>query len=118
MRKARWGSATILSSLALLLLAGVASAHTHLKTSVPAEGSSVKAPEEITLSFSAAAQVTALTIQKEGEAERKLTPPVAAADHVAVNPGKLTPGKYTVSWRTVSGDGHVMSGKLHFTVTG
>jgi methionine-rich copper-binding protein CopC len=29
----------------------------------------------------------------------------------------LTPGTYSVSWRVVSDDGHVMGGALHFTLT-
>jgi methionine-rich copper-binding protein CopC len=104
---------------ALLCLAVVAQAHTHLKSAAPAEGSTVKAPEQITLTFSEAARVTALSIQKEGEAEQKLAPlPTAAADHVTVAAPKLAPGKYTVNWRVVSDDSHVMSGKVHFTVSG
>jgi methionine-rich copper-binding protein CopC len=114
MMRTRW-----LLGGALLALAAVAQAHTHLKSATPAEGSTVKAPGQITLTFSQSAQVTALSIQKEGEAEQKLSPlPAAAADHVTVPAPKLAPGKYTVNWRVVSDDKHVMSGKLHFTVSG
>ncbi len=28
----------------------------------------------------------------------------------------LGPGKYVVTYRVVSGDGHIMSGELHFTI--
>jgi methionine-rich copper-binding protein CopC len=102
-----------------LLLAASAQAHTHLKSATPAEGSTVKSAEQITLNFSEKATVTALTLQKEGGDERKLTPPAdGATDHVTVAAGKLEPGKYTLNWRVVSDDKHVMSGKLHFTVSG
>lgn len=102
-----------------LMLAISAQAHTHLKSATPAEGSTVKSAEQITLTFSEKATVTALTLQKEGGDERKLTPPAeAATDHVTVAAGKLEPGKYTLNWRVVSDDKHVMSGKLHFTVSG
>ena len=102
-----------------LMLAISAQAHTHLKSATPAEGSTVKSAEQITLTFSEKATVTALTLQKEGGDERKLTPPAeGAADHVKVAAGKLEPGKYTLNWRVVSDDKHVMSGKLHFTVSG
>jgi methionine-rich copper-binding protein CopC len=30
----------------------------------------------------------------------------------------LTPGAYMISWRTMSHDGHVMPGAVHFTVAG
>lgn len=96
-----------------------AQAHTHLKSATPAEGSTVQAsPESIVLTFSEAARLTALTIQKDGDAEeKKISPlPADAAASVTVPAPKLAPGKYTVNWRVVSGDNHIMSGKLHFTV--
>ena len=102
-----------------LMLAISAQAHTHLKSATPAEGSTVKSAEQITLTFSEKGTVTALTLQKEGGDERKLTAPAdAPTDHVTVAAGKLAPGKYTLNWRVVSDDKHVMSGKLHFTVSG
>jgi methionine-rich copper-binding protein CopC len=105
----------------LILVAAMASAqaHTHLKAATPAEGSTVKAaPENIVLTFSEAARLTALTLQKDGDTEeKKLSPlPTEAAANVTVPVPKLSPGKYTVNWRVVSGDNHIMSGKLHFTV--
>jgi methionine-rich copper-binding protein CopC len=109
-----------LAGAALLSLMAVAQAHTHLKASAPAEGSTVKgAPESITLTFSEAARLTALSIQKDGGDEQKITPlPAESASKVSVPAPKLAPGKYTVNWRVVSADSHVMSGKLHFTVAG
>lgn len=112
MSRTKWlmaGAASLLSALA--------HAHAHLSASVPAEGSTVRAPEQITLSFSEAARVTALTIRGEGGAEQKLSPlPTATAKQVTVPVPKLVPGRYTVSWRVLSEDGHVMSGTLHFSV--
>jgi methionine-rich copper-binding protein CopC len=85
---------------------------------MPADGSTVKSsPEHIMLTFSEPARLTALTIQKDGGEEQKLAPlPSDASDHVMVTAPKLAPGKYTVSYRVVSDDNHVMSGKLHFSV--
>ena len=113
MTKSKW-----ILGAALLSLASAAHAHSHLKSSMPADGSTVMAPKQIMLMFSAAARVTALTIQKDGEAEQKLAPlPSEPAAHVMVRAPKLTPGKYTVTYRILSNDNHVMSGKLHFTVS-
>jgi len=107
-----------LVGVALVALAATAQAHTHLKSAVPAEGSTVTAsPEHIALVFSESARVTALTLQKDGEQEQKLAPlPTEASAQITVPIPKLAPGKYQVSWRVVSGDNHIMSGKLHFTV--
>jgi len=115
MKMSKWFVGTFLASLA-----AVAQAHTHLKDATPAEGSTVKAsPESITLTFSEAARLTALTIQKEGGEEQKVAQlPAESAAKITVPAPKLAPGKYIVSWRVVSGDSHIMSGKLHFTVAG
>ena len=111
---------TSLSILAasLLAFATLAQAHTHLRGAEPANGSVIKtAPANIVLKFSEAARLTALTIQKDGGAEQKLEPlPTAAAAEVSIPAPKLAPGKYVVNWRVVSGDNHIMSGKLNFTV--
>jgi copper resistance protein C len=106
------------AGLAVLALFATAQAHTPLKASMPAQGSTVKAPpDHIMLTFTGPARLTALTIQKEGGTEQKLAPlPAEAAASLSVPTPKLAPGKYTVNWRVVSGDNHVMSGKLHFTV--
>ena len=107
-----------LMGIGLAALAPVAMAHAHLKEAMPAEGSTVKAPESIMLTFSEPAKLTAISIQKEGDKEQKLALPSAdAAAHVMVPAPKLAPGKYTVNYRVVSDDGHVMSGALHFTVS-
>lgn len=113
MTASRW-----LMGIATLALAAVAQAHTHLKESVPANGSKVSAaPANIMLTFNEPTRVTALTIQKEGDKEQKLEPlPAEAAAHVMVPAPKLAAGKYTVNWRAVGKDSHVMTGKIVFTV--
>lgn len=107
-----------LATAALLTLGSVANAHTHVKASVPAEGSVVAAsPSNIVLTFSEATRLTALTVQKEGEAEQKLSSlPSTATENVTVPSPKLTPGNYVLTWRALGDDGHVMDGKVHFTV--
>jgi len=113
MKKSKW----LVGAGVWALAAGV-QAHTHLKQSAPAEGSIVTAaPANFVLTFSEAARVTALTVQKEGEAAQKLAPlPSAPAEQVTVPAPKLAPGKYVINWRVVSDDNHIMSGKLHFTI--
>lgn len=112
MTLAKW-----LTGGALLLLAAVAHAHAHLTAAVPADGSVGKAPEHIVLTFSEAARLTAMTLQREGEEPHKLTPlPAEMGTRITVPLPKLSPGRYTLSWRVVSDDGHIVPGTLHFTV--
>lgn len=105
------------TGVALFLLVATAHAHAHLTAAVPAEGSAGKAPEHIVLTFSEAARITAMSLQREGEEPRKLTPlPAEMAAHITIPLPKLSAGRYTLSWRAVSDDGHVVPGVLHFTV--
>ncbi|MGH6950978.1 MAG: copper resistance protein CopC [Vitreimonas sp.] len=38
-----------------------------------------------------------------------------AARHTIALP-RLSAGQYTLAWRTIAGDGHAMSGAVHFTI--
>lgn len=110
----------LLFGLALLACATVADAHAHLRNSVPADGSTLSAsPRSLVLNFSEAGLVTAAAIQKAGATAQKLEPlPTKAAVQVSLALPALPPGTYVVSWRVLSADGHVMPGKIHFTVAG
>ena len=102
---------------ALLLLVATAYAHAHLTAGVPVEGSAGKAPQQVVLTFSEAARITSITLQREGYEPHKLAPvPAEMAARITVPLPKLSPGKYTLSWRVVGNDGHIVPGALHFTV--
>jgi methionine-rich copper-binding protein CopC len=109
---------SLLSGLALVALAVTANAHAHLQKSSPADNSVITAsPSNLVLNFSEAARLTALSIQKDSEPAQNLKPlPTAAAQQISVPLPQLTPGTYSVSWRVLSDDGHVMAGALHFTL--
>jgi len=109
---------SLVSGLAWATLAVTASAHAHLQRASPADGSVVTtSPSSIVLNFSAAAHLTAASIQKGAEPRQSLKPlPAAAARQISVPLPQLTPGSYSVTWRVVSEDGHVMSGTLRFTL--
>jgi len=110
----------LMPSIALVsvLMGGPASAHAHLEKSTPTEGSVLtSAPTTLEMTFSEAVRLTALSIQKDQEPKQAIKRlPTAAEETVRVAPPVLSPGAYTVSWRVVSPDGHVMSGALHFTI--
>jgi methionine-rich copper-binding protein CopC len=102
----------------LLALASLAHAHAHLTRSVPADASTLStSPPNLVLTFSEAALLTAASVQKAGAAPRKLLPlPTRAAAQVSFALPALTPGAYLVSWRALSADGHIMPGRIHFTI--
>jgi methionine-rich copper-binding protein CopC len=108
----------LLSGLALVALGVAADAHARLQKSSPADNSVITAsPSNLVLNFSEAARLTALSIQKGEEPKQRLNPlPTTAAQQISVPLPPLTPGTYSVSWRLVSDDGHIMGGALHFTL--
>lgn len=102
----------------LLLIAWVVGvqAHAHLEQAVPADNSVTgSAPTALVLHFSESTRLTALTIQKDGGPRQKLAPPDKSQPKITVPLPALTPGHYTVSWRALSADGHVVPGQLRFT---
>jgi methionine-rich copper-binding protein CopC len=110
---------SLLSGLALVAIGATANAHAHLQKSSPADNSVITtSPSNLVLNFSEAARLTGLSIQKGEEPKQDLKPlPTTAAQQVSIPLPPLTPGTYSVNWRVVSDDGHVMGGALHFTLT-
>ena len=111
---------SLLCGMALVTFAVTASAHAHLEKSSPADGSvMMTSPSSIVLSFSEAARLTALSIQRADEAKQNLKPfPTAAARQISVPLPPLKPGAYSLTWRVLSDDGHVTTGTLRFTLAG
>lgn len=103
----------------VLTWCAIAQAHAHLLKSVPADGHMVATPPaSVMLTFSEAARVTAAWIQQGAEGVKtKLAFPERAATEVTIALPALTPGTYVVSWRAASADGHVMPGRIRFTVS-
>lgn len=106
-------------SAAAALASGLASAHAHLQQATPAEGSTLTAsPPALELRFSEAAQVTALWIQKDQEPKQPIKAlPTTSGATLRVALPALASGAYTVTWRVLAADGHVMSGALHFRIS-
>ena len=102
----------------LTLAAFGAQAHAHLKASNPKEGAVVtEMPASISLTFSEAARITSVSIQKAQEPKQKLVAPTSTGEQFSVEVPKLAAGSYTLSWRVAStDDNHIMSGELHFKV--
>ena len=113
MRPRQW-----LGGALLAVLCAGAEAHAHLEEASPANNSVLAAaPAALTLRFSEAVRLTALWIAKNDEPQRKLAAPPASQMQSTVALPPLAPGRYTLSWRALSADGHVVPGQIHFTLT-
>lgn len=107
---------------ALMLGAGVASAHSGLKRAEPAANSSLKrAPAEIKLQFTEQLEpaYSSVTVEdKDGErvdnGDARVDPVNASLLRVSLK--QLAPGTYTVIWRVLSVDTHVTEGRYTFKV--
>jgi methionine-rich copper-binding protein CopC len=108
----------VLASLFLALLPLGAEAHAHLVQTTPANGSELtQAPTSFTLLFNEPARLTALNIQKNDESPHKVggLPSAPTAQWVIPVP-PLAPGSYTLSYRVLSDDSHIMSGSIRFRI--
>jgi copper resistance protein C len=108
----------ILAAVAVTMLSTqMGYAHALLKTSVPARGATVAAPQHLMLTFDGKVRVTNLKLMNAGK-DTPLPFDRAAAPtetlHVPMQP--LAPGAYTVTWTVIGEDGHPMDGRLRFTV--
>ena len=107
--------AVVLASFGLAL--GTARAHSALESSIPANGATVSAPKELSLTFTKAVRLVtlklvgqevdeALPVDRSAPAGRSFFAPLPA----------LQPGTYEVTWTSSARDGHIMKGKVAFTV--
>jgi methionine-rich copper-binding protein CopC len=123
MKKTSWAvalSVTIIVCLAAAMPAN--ERHFALSRSAPEAGVSVEAPSEVRLWFTETPESGTTQIRVVGADEAG----VHVAD-IAQDPeddrsfavelhGTLTPGTYTVSWRGMGADGHVVRDEFEFTV--
>jgi copper transport protein len=110
--------ARIVCVSALMACSSLAFAHTHLVKAVPADGSTVMvSPPKFVLTFTEPAKLTVLSLQKDAEPAKKIGPlPTTPSTEISIPAPQMVAGKYVLSWRAVSDDGHVMPGKVTFTV--
>jgi len=109
---------SFLYSAALWLAAPIAFAHSELTASMPTDKASIEtAPKELVLHFSEPVRLTGLTVTRAGDARRDLKPlPTQSLKDFSIASPDLPKGQYTVNWRALSGDAHVMTGQFTFAV--
>jgi len=112
----------LLTAAALLMSPGVATAHSSLVSSSPAEGESLTAaPAEVELVFDQVINSSFLTVAISDQSGRRFDDGAPTADGERVRTGiegTLPPGSYTAAYRVISADGHPITGSYSFTVTG
>ena len=97
--------------------------HLRLLRSDPAADATLAAPPRaLRLTFSEAPELAVTSVRLRGPGNRAVAlSPLARqrgdrATVVATPRAPLANGHYTVTWRTMSNDGHPMRGTFHFTV--
>lgn len=104
--------------LALGLFATSALAHTVLSSSVPAQDTLVAtSPDALVLTFSTEVRITALTLTDAASVSYDLGAlPTSVQQEFSIPVPTLASGFYTVTWRAVGADTHVVSGEINFSV--
>ena len=111
-------------ALALWLVPVPAFAHAYLVKAVPAQRAVVfSPPERVDLWFNERLEAAFCTLQVLDAANKpvdKTDMQVAKDDpkHLSVGLNPLAPGAYTVKFRVLSVDGHVVTNQFSFTVRG
>ncbi len=114
-------STLILLAASALLTGSRAVVHTHLVRAEPAVDTTVTAaPTTVRLWFSTRPEpaVSGATLLAANNSPVAVVRLAATDDTLSVAgsiPVALSPGKYTVAWKTAALDGHVVRGKYTFT---
>lgn len=103
----------------LVTVAGPALAHSDLVSSDPEDGSTVTSPPRtIVLVFNETVQDTGSAVVVTGPEDQRIDDPaslqVDGARVVVVVDGQAPSGAYTVAYRVVSADGHVITGSVQY----
>jgi hypothetical protein len=118
----RWFVALVIPLVSAAMAASTAGAHAKLARSVPADRSSVaEAPSRLKLWFNERIEPQYAKVSVWGAGNRQVDAgdqAIDPADPTALTVGipNLAPGAYTVRYRVLSVDGHVVEGTLTFTV--
>jgi len=120
----------------LIILPMAAHAHSPLSSSFPSDGETLDvAPVEIVMDFKASAKLIKVELMmSKDKQEKSLLGGLFGGDGESVPLGKsflmlmnkrqvipmpsLGEGDYSLSWRAMGGDGHVIKGELTFKVGG
>jgi methionine-rich copper-binding protein CopC len=114
-----WAALVVAVAMFLVTVAGPALAHSDLVSSDPEDGSTVTSPPRtIVLVFNETVQDTGSAVVVTGPEDQRIDDPaslqVDGPRVVAVVDGQAPSGAYTVAYRVVSADGHVITGSVRY----
>jgi len=109
---------TRILALGLVLIWGTALAHTQLSSSAPADNATLAtAPDHVELAFSTDVRLTALSlVDSTGTSYELGDLPTATQRAFSIPVTRLPAGAYSIGWRAVGADTHVVSGEIHFSI--
>jgi methionine-rich copper-binding protein CopC len=113
--------AAAIAAIAVLAAPPAALAHTNVhKTSIADNARLTAPPASFTVEFKGKTGLAkaALTDASGKVIPLAYKPPAGMAASFTIPLPALPAGKYTLSWRTISSDGHAMPGAVHFTIAG
>lgn len=102
-------------AIVTLLLPGVATAHSALESSAPADGAAVAGPvAQVEMTFGGGIRLTRVEVEgPDGTVELDVEEPMGTE---FAFPADLDQGVYEVSWIGLGPDGHPMKGAFGFEV--
>lgn len=110
----------IATGIAGICMSGLALAHAMLESSSPANHARLRAaPKTFELTFGHPVKLTRLKLIGGGlDMPFELDPATAAAKSISVALPALSPASYQVQWSALATDGHAMTGRLEFSISG
>lgn len=119
-RKTSWLLVLLLSPFLWLMADSPAFAHDQLVSTTPTSGSSVAPPTLVRLTFSESVIPTGTLVQVKDPSQQVISSDLTVTgSNVSVRLVQpATDGKYRVTWRITSDDGHPVSGAFSFQVRG
>ena len=105
--------------LATLVPAASAQAHAELMSTSPPAGHAVAPPSAVTFTFDDVVQLPPAALRVTGPHGAPVTVHAMQPNSKTLQgmfPRTLAAGAYSVRWRIVADDGHIVSGKLRFSV--
>ena len=115
-RLPRWAAVAVLVVGVVLSTSTVAQAHTLLRSTDPADGSTVTGPlPAVGLTFSSGVFLGEVTVTDPAGASAAAGEATVAGAVVTQPVTLAAPGAYTVVYEVTSGDGHPLEGRLTFT---
>lgn len=108
----------ILSALVMTLVAAIVLAHSTVKSTVPANNSTLPAsPPEVVINFNEPARLVSVVVARAEAAERKLQfTPVGEGTTFTIAAPQLENGRNEIKWRALSKDGHPIGGTIVIVV--